>query len=85
MKVYEFYLNTEWGDNTWHWDLKQWKFALEDFLEHKNEDKFVFEIQITDEEGCDWVEIYPNNETHLLPKYVQKYVTKVMNAAKEVK
>ena len=79
---YEFYINTEYGMNTWHHNLDKWRNALEDFIDYKDDDGFVFEIQITYEEGCDFVEIYPNNETDILPQYVQKAVNKVL---KEIK
>jgi hypothetical protein len=68
--------------NTWHHNLDKWRNALEDFIDYKDDDGFVFEIQITYEEGCDFVEIYPNNETDILPQYVQKAVNKVL---KEIK
>tara|TARA_R110002126_G_scaffold89330_1_gene213531 strand:- start:331 stop:600 length:270 start_codon:yes stop_codon:yes gene_type:complete len=79
---YEFYINTEYGMNTWHHNLDKWRNALEDFIDYKDDESFVFEIQITYEEGCDFVEIYPNNETDILPKYVQNAVNKVL---KEIK
>jgi len=77
---YEFYINTEQGENVWHHDLNKWRDALKDFIEFKDTEGFFFEIQITDEEGCGYVEIYPTDETHLLPKYVQKYVHKLLKA-----
>tara|TARA_S200002703_G_scaffold22767_1_gene19505 strand:- start:10671 stop:10937 length:267 start_codon:yes stop_codon:yes gene_type:complete len=76
--AYEFYINTEYGESVWHWDLTDWRKALRDFIDHKDDEGFVFEIQITYEEGCDFVEIYPNNETEYLPKYVQKFIDKVL-------
>jgi hypothetical protein len=63
---------------TWHHNLNKWRDALEDFIEFKDTEGFFFEIQITDEEGCGFVEIYPTNETDILPKYVQKAVNKVL-------
>jgi hypothetical protein len=75
---YEFYLNTNYGENVWHHDLHNWHDALEDFINNKNNKGFFFEIQITDEDGCEYVEIHPNDETHLLPMYVQKQVNKVL-------
>ena len=79
---YEFYINTEHGTNVWHHNLINWRDALEDFIKLKDSDGFFFEIQITDEEGCGFVDIYPTDETHLLPKYVQKYVNKVLKASR---
>ena len=81
--MYEFYINTKYGEDTWHHNLNMWRYALEDFIKFKDTKGFVFEIQITDEEGCAWVEIYPNNETADLPKYVRKYVDKVLQKSKE--
>jgi hypothetical protein len=81
--MYEFYINTKYGEDTWHWNLTYWRKALRDFITYKDDEGFVFEIQITDEEGCAWVEIYPNNETDLLPKYVRKYADKVLEAARK--
>ena len=78
---YEFYINTKYGMDTWHHNLDKWRDALEDFIEFKDTDGFFFEIQITDEEGCGFVEIYPTNETDILPKYVQKAVNKVLKEA----
>ena len=76
--MYEFYINTEYGESVWHHNLTKWRNALEDFIDYKDDEGFVFEIQITYEEGCDFVEIYPINETSVLPKYVQKVVNKVL-------
>ena len=78
---YEFYINTKYGMDTWHHNLDKWRDALEDFIEFKDTDGFFFEIQITDEEGCGFVEIYPTNETDILPKYVQNAVNKVLKEA----
>lgn len=80
--MYEFYINTEHGMSVWHWSLTDWRNALRDFKDYKDDEGFVFEIQITYEEGCDFVEIYPNNETDILPKYVQKAVNKVLQEVK---
>ena len=81
--MYEFYINTKYGEDTWHHNLNAWRYALEDFIKFKDTKGFLFEIQITDEEGCEWVEIYPENETDILPKYVRKYVDKVLEAARK--
>jgi len=75
---YEFYINIGHGENSWHHNLDKWRDALEDFIKFKDTKGFLFEIQITDEEGCGYVEIYPENETDILPKYVQKAVNKVL-------
>jgi len=77
--MYEFYINTDYGMDTWHHNLDKWRDALEDFIKFKDTKGFLFEIQITDEEGCGYVEIYPENQTDILPKYVQKAVNKVLN------
>ena len=76
--MYEFYINTDYGMNTWHHNLNKWRDALEDFIEFKDTKGFCFEIQVTDEEGCYFVEIYPTNQTDTLPQYVQKVVNKVL-------
>jgi len=76
--MYEFYINTEYGESVWHYNLTKWRNALKDFIDYKDDEGFVFEIQITYEDGCDFVEIYPNNETDILPQYVQKAVNKVL-------
>lgn len=76
--MYEFYINTEHGESVWHWNLIDWRKALRDFINYKDDEGFVFEIQITYEDGCDFVEIYPINKTDILPKYVQKAVNKVL-------
>ena len=75
---YEFYINTDYGMDTWHHNLDKWRDALEDFIKYKDAKGFCLEIQITDEEGCGFVMIYPTNETSILPKYVQKAVNKVL-------
>lgn len=80
--MYEFYINTDYGLDTWHHNLNKWRDALEDLIEFKDTKGFCFEIQITDENGVDFVEIYPTNKTDMLPKYVQEVVNKVL---KEVK
>ena len=76
--MYEFYINTQYGESVWHWNLIDWRKALRDFINYKDDEGFVFEIQITYEDGCDFVEIYPNNDTDILPQYVQKAVNKVL-------
>jgi len=80
--AYEFYINTEHGDSVWHHGLTDWRKAAKDFVNYKDDDGFIFEIQITYEDGCDFVEIYPNNETDVLPKYVRKYIDKVLDELK---
>jgi hypothetical protein len=81
--MYEFYINTEYGESVWHWNLTNWRNALVDFIDNKSSEGFVFEIQITYEDGCEFVEIYPKNETDILPKYVQKAVNKVLQGVKD--
>ena len=81
--MYEFYINTEYGESVWHWNLTNWRNALVDFIDNKSSEGFVFEIQITCEDGCEFVEIYPKNETDILPKYVQKAVNKVLQGVKD--
>ena len=76
--MYEFYINTQYGESVWHWNLIDWRKALRDFINYKDDEGFVVEIQITYEDGCDFVEIYPNNDTDILPQYVQKAVNKVL-------
>tara|TARA_R110000803_G_scaffold185528_1_gene247911 strand:+ start:306 stop:575 length:270 start_codon:yes stop_codon:yes gene_type:complete len=78
---YEFYINTDYGMDTWHHNLDKWRDALEDFIKYKDTKGFCLEIQITDEEGCGFVMIYPTNQTDILPKYVQKAVNKVLKEA----
>jgi len=80
--MYEFYINTKYGESVWHHNLNKWRNALVDFIDNKDDEGFVFEIQITSEDGCEFVEIYPKNETDILPKYVQKTVNKVLQAVK---
>ena len=83
---YEFYFHIENGE-IWHIDLKQWKNAVKDFIEYEHSEDFRLEIQKTFYDGwdnnLDYFEIYPYDETKLLPKYVQKYVHKLLKA-KEV-
>ena len=79
---YELCIHTE-PDIILHYDLNKWRYALEDFIEFKETDEFWFGIQITDEEGCDWVDAYRTNKTNVLPKYVRKYVDKVLEEARK--
>jgi uncharacterized protein YaaR (DUF327 family) len=73
------------GRNTIY--IKQWKNAVKDFIEYEHSEDFRLEIQKTSYDGwdnnLDYFEIYPYDETKLLPKYVQKYVHKLLKA-KEV-
>jgi len=85
---YEFYINTKDGDYVWHWGLEQWQKALEDLNQYKDQDDFRLEIQVTKTDDWDtdisYVEIYPVNESAGLPKYVQKYVNKVLSTREAI-
>ena len=77
---YEFYISTKDGDDCWHWDLEKYERVISDFLGYcADDDTSRVEIQRWFGEGdFDYVEVYPNNETAELPKYVQKYTDKVL-------
>jgi hypothetical protein len=76
---YEFMIFTQDGNSVWHWDLKQHERVASDYLEVSDDDTSRVEIQRWFGEGdFDYVEVYPNNETAELPKYVQKYTDKVL-------
>ena len=83
---YEFYVTENDGADSSNWDLKHWESVKEEYYEaiKRNElDGFRIEISKTDFKtfltDTEYVEVYPNNETHLLPKYVQKYTEKVLS------
>tara|TARA_S200002703_G_scaffold154836_2_gene158248 strand:+ start:217 stop:486 length:270 start_codon:yes stop_codon:yes gene_type:complete len=80
---YEFYIYTDNGENTWHWDLKEWKNVkknIQDNLIVANDESYSVEIQRWYGEGdFDYVEIYPVDNSQELPKYVQEYVKKALS------
>ena len=81
---YEFYIYTDNGNNTWHRDLKEWRHVKDDikhsFINHPDDKSISVEIQRWYGEGdFDYVEIYPENKSKELPKYVQKFVQKVLS------
>ena len=80
---YEFMIFTEDGNSVWHWDLKQYERVVSDFIGHcTDDDTSKVEIQRWYGEGdFDYVEVYPNNETAELPKYVQKKVSSIIGSA----
>ncbi len=81
-----FYIFTQEGDDTWHWELSQTDGVLRDYLEHKDDPSFKIEIQTSYLDDADWVEIYPNDEgISDFPKYVQKQIYKVLKGIEEVK
>jgi len=76
---YEFYVYINEGDETWNWDLKDYKKVVRDIKENKSDKSFSVEIQRWFGEGdFDYVEIYPTNHTNQLPNYVKKYTDKVL-------
>jgi hypothetical protein len=76
----EFLIFTEDGESIWHWYLDQTDKVVHDFYEHKDDPTFKIEIQITYEDGCDYVEIYPEDEgIKDFPKYVQKSIYKALD------
>lgn len=82
--LYEFMIFTEDGNSVWHWDLKQYERVASDYLEVSDDDTSRVEIQRWyGEHDFDYVEVYPNNETAELPKYVRKYTDKVLHKLKE--
>ena len=75
---YEFYIYTQHGENVWYWDLKDYKKVTKDIDNNKNDNSLSIEIQRWyGEDDFDFVEVYPNNFSHELPKYVQKFVNKI--------
>lgn len=82
--LYEFMIFTKDGNSVWHWDLKQYERVASDYLEVSDDDTSKVEIQRWyGESDFDYVEVYPNNETAELPKYVRKYTDKVLHKLKE--
>ena len=79
MKKYEFYIYSEAGEDVWCWDLNQTNKVIKDIKGLSNDDTFSVEVlRYTNEENCDFTEIYPLNQSKDLPKYVQKAVNKVL-------
>ena len=76
---YEFYVYIKEGEDTWNWDLKDYKKVIKDIKENKDDKSFSVEIQRWfDEDDFDYIEIYPTNHTNELPKYVKEYTNKVL-------
>tara|TARA_R100000900_G_scaffold141734_1_gene122991 strand:- start:53 stop:304 length:252 start_codon:yes stop_codon:yes gene_type:complete len=81
---YEFYIYTDNGENTWHWDLKLWENVQKDIKDNlincPDDKSFSVEIQRWYGEGdFDYIEIYPIDNSQELPKYVQEYVKKALS------
>ena len=62
----------------WQWDLKDTDLVAHDISEG-------YEVELikswgNDDEGCvdrEYFDIHPKDDSHLLPKYIQKYVAKI--------
>jgi len=76
---YEFYIYTKDGEDSWHWKLEDYKKVIQDIEENKDDKSSRVEIQRWyGDSDFDYVEVYPNDETSELPKYVLKYTDKVL-------
>lgn len=82
---YEFYVTENDGLDSSNWDLKWWRSVAEEHyqaIQRDELDGFRIEVSITDFKtfltDTEYVEVYPKNETNLLPKYVQKYTNKLL-------
>lgn len=80
---YEFYIYSKEGDEVWHWDIYQIDQVINDIKQNNNDYSFSVEVQhwLSDED-CEYIEIYPKNNSSYLPKYVQKYTDKVLEGIK---
>lgn len=83
---YEFYIYSKEGDEVWHWDIYQIDQVINDIKQNNNDYSFSVEVQhwLSDED-CEYIEIYPKDNSCYLPKYVKKYADKVLEGVKNVK
>lgn len=81
---YEFYVYTQEGDDVWHWDLKQTDKVIQDINNNKHDYSFSVEVlHWLSENDCDYIQIYPIDNSKDLPKYVQKQVKIIYESIKE--
>jgi len=81
---YEFYIYTKDGDDVWHWNLNQNDKVINDIKDNQNDKTFSVEVLCwLSETDCDYVQIYPKNESIYLPKYVKKEVDKVLQGVSQ--
>lgn len=71
---YEFYIYSKSGEDIWHWNIDQIDEVLTDIKENKKDNSFSVEVQRWfSNDDCEFIEIYPKNNSQYLPKYIQKY------------
>jgi len=76
---YEFYIYTKDGNDVWCWDINQNTKVIKDIEDNKADETFSVEVLCwLSETDCDYVEIYPKDESNHLPKYIKKEVNKVL-------
>jgi len=76
---YEFYIFSKEGDEVWQWDMHQTDKVINDIKENSHDESFSVEVQHwLSEEDCEYIEIYPTNNSSYLPKYIQKYTSKIL-------
>tara|TARA_B100000886_G_C20185312_1_gene391912 strand:+ start:262 stop:531 length:270 start_codon:yes stop_codon:yes gene_type:complete len=84
VKIREFYIYTDEGNDTWNWELDQTDQVFKDYLEYKNDPSFTIEIQDWTDEEYEYVEIFPKDEgISNFPKHVQKSIHKVLNQIRQ--
>jgi len=83
---YEFYIYTKSGDDVWYWDLKDTDKVNSNIKDYINDKTFSVEVNCYHgkygDEGLEQIEIYLNDNSEYLPKYVQKYTDKVIKVYK---
>ena len=80
---YEFYIYAKSGEQVWHWNIDQIDKVLTDIKENQKDNTFSVEVQRWFSDGeSDLIEIFPNDDSQCLPKYIQKYTTNLLNKIK---
>jgi len=88
---YEYHITIDNGEDSWQWDLEQSRRVTNNINEYKNKKYFYVEIvkykNIKDDMFAwdvdkDYFEVFPDNQTSDLPKYIQDNVNKVLQGVK---
>jgi len=80
--LYQFYVYVDEGEDSWIWDLEDYNKVKKDIQDNKHDEFFSVELRKVkscfDIDDIEYIEIYPENNSNGLPKYVKKYIDKAL-------